>query len=71
MDKHAKQSEMKDQKNRVEKKDQKPSDKNEKKENHSNKVDRPVKWAKNKHSFVVSGKFKSKIINRAFINAFN
>lgn len=50
--KNHKQSDMKDQKNRVEKKDQRHNDKSEKMEN---KVDRPVKWAKNKHTFVVAG----------------
>jgi hypothetical protein len=53
--KYPKQSVMKDQKTRIEKKDHKPSDKNEKNENKNDKVDRPVKWAKNKHTFVVAG----------------
>lgn len=50
---------MKDQKTRIEKKDHKPSDKNEKNENKNDKVDRPVKWAKNKHTFVVAGNWLS------------
>ena len=48
MDKYPKQGENKDQKIKVEKKDHKQQEKND-------KVDRPVKWSKNKHSFVVAG----------------
>lgn len=44
MEKYSKQGDKQDNKN-----------KNEKKEKNE-KVDRPVKWSKNKHSFVVAGK---------------
>jgi len=57
--KHPKSSDTKDQKLKVEKKDQKQQDKNEKNENKYEKVDRPVKWSKNKHSFVVAGNYNS------------
>ena len=50
--KNHKSNEIKDQKIKVEKKDLKQNDKNE---NRVEKVDRPVKWNKNKHSFVVAG----------------
>jgi hypothetical protein len=53
--KYSKANEMKDQKSKLEKKEQKPSEKNEKNDNKQDKVDRPVKWAKNKHTFVVAG----------------
>lgn len=57
--KHPKSNDMKDQKIKVEKRDQKQPEKNEKNDNKHDKVDRPVKWAKNKHSFVVAGKLLS------------
>lgn len=57
MDKYPKSNnDIKDQKIRVDKRDQKPFEKNDKNEAKSDKVDRPVKWHKNKHSFVVAGK---------------
>lgn len=62
--KHPKPSDMKDQKLKVEKKDQKQQDKIEKKENKNEKVDRPVKWTKNKHSFVVAGNNITKIFDQ-------
>jgi len=55
MDKYPKSSEMKDQKIKVEKKDHKLSEKNEKIDNKQEKVDKPVKWGRNKHTFVVAG----------------
>jgi hypothetical protein len=51
---HKSINDMKDQKIKVDKRDQKHPEKNEK----NNKVDRPVKWAKNRHQFVVSGILK-------------
>ena len=45
MEKYSKQGEKQDIKN---------NNKNDKKEKNE-KVDRPVKWSKNKHSFVVAG----------------
>lgn len=53
--KHPKNNEIKDQKIKVEKRDQKQPERNEKNDNKQDKVDRPVKSNKNKHSFVVAG----------------
>lgn len=53
---YPKSSDIKDQKIKVEKREQKTNDRNEKIDNRADKVDRPVKWNKNKHSFVVAGK---------------
>lgn len=58
--KYPKSNDLKDQKSKVDKRDQKAYDINEKNENKEDKIDKPLKWHKNKHSFVVAGKlFKS------------
>lgn len=53
MDKNLKSNDLKEQKIKVDKRDQKHSDKND---NKNAKVERPVKLPKNKHTFVVAGK---------------